>query len=569
MKMKKNATLRKLGMILAVALLFSALAVPVWADGEGDTPPNPDNTVADNSTEGAQPTEPAAQTPAQQEDTATGDDTSSDSGNTSENDLTITPKTSDMGSGDDKNDGSNSTDGGNSDPGPIPDTLSAGEVYVTGYTVTTSGHPNESGTELQRIETGQKCRILISVADTRFKNFTSKDAIFDYMGLERNQDGSLAEDFVNAKISSTSFASPSLGDIYITREDFSEGALKYTIIMNDIAYVGGENKLSVDISYTRSSLPLVTVSQAISQCADASAEGTKDSALVLTSASYGGGSVEAGQDFTLTVDVLAPDKYAGAENVKVIITPPEQFTSASGSTMVYVGDLKPGATRQVTFQLNASATAQSGSYAIAVNVTGTSMANGAAAPSDQMSVTVPITQPERFEISRTDLPEYLSMGEEGYASVSFVNKGKGTIYNVSAEITGEGITTTEGNLYVGNVASGTESSADFTIQTSQSGTLSAVLTVTYEDEKGNVKELTKDFSMTVEEMNMGGDDMGFDPGFDPMPMPEEPQGMPVWGWILIGVGVLAVGGGAAFVIIKKKKAKKKAAQLTEDDDEDI
>ena len=57
-----------------------------------------------------------------------------------------------------------------------------------------------------------------------------------------------------------------------------------------------------------------------------------------------------------------------------------------------------------------------------------------------MPVTVPIVQPERFEISRTDFPEYLSMGEEGYASVSFVNKGKGIIYNVSAEITGDGIT---------------------------------------------------------------------------------------------------------------------------------
>ena len=69
-----------------------------------------------------------------------------------------------------------------------------------------------------------------------------------------------------------------------------------------------------------------------------------------------------------------------------------------------------------------------------------------------MPVTVPIVQPERFEISRTDFPEYLSMGEEGYASVSFVNKGKGIIYNVSAEITGDGITTTEGNQFIGNIA---------------------------------------------------------------------------------------------------------------------
>ena len=278
--------------------------------------------------------------------------------------------------------------------------------------------------------------------------------------------------------------------------------------------------------------------------------------------------MEAGRDFTLTVDVLAPAKYAGAENVKVIITPPEQFTASSGSTMIYVGDLAPGASRQVTFELNASAVAPSGSYSINVSVSGT--AASGAAPADQMSVTVPVTQPERFEISRTDLPEYLSMGEEGYAYVSFVNKGKGTIYNVSAEITGEGITTTEGNQYIGNVQSGSESSADFTIQTSQAGNISALLTITYEDEKGNIKELTQDFTITVEEMYMGGMDDFYPGDFGDIDvMPEENTGMPVWGWILIVLGVLAAGGGAAFFIIKKKKAKQKAAQLTEDDDEDI
>ena len=57
---------------------------------------------------------------------------------------------------------------------------------------------------------------------------------------------------------------------------------------------------------------------------------------------------------------------------------------------------------------------------------------------------------------------------------------------------------TEGNQFIGNIASGTESSADFTIQTANAGTLNGLLTVTYEDEKGNAKTLTKEFSMTVE-----------------------------------------------------------------------
>ena len=81
--------------------------------------------------------------------------------------------------------------------------------------------------------------------------------------------------------------------------------------------------------------------------------------------------------------------------------------------------MKPGASTQVTFQLNASAVANGGSYNITVNVSGNS-ASDSAALTAQMPVTVPIVQPERFEISRTDFPEYLSMGEEGHASVSFL-----------------------------------------------------------------------------------------------------------------------------------------------------
>ena len=98
--------------------------------------------------------------------------------------------------------------------------------------------------------------------------------------------------------------------------------------------------------------------------------------------------------------------------------------------------------------------------------------------------------------------------------------------------------------------------------------VNGLLTVTYEDEKGNAKTLTKEFSMTVEEMQMGGDDtMGG--GMDTMvPMEPEPTGVPVWVWIVVGVGVVAAVV-VVLVVLKKKKAKRRAAQLMEDDDEDI
>lgn len=452
-----------------------------------------------------------------------------------------------------------------------------GGPVVTAYTVL-----NSSGQEIQRVEAGQKCRIVIAVVDPRIAVSDSKLVTGTDAEGKPTQDtvsktpeeiaaekaALLSALAVNVKVTSTgSFASPSLGDISttsLTADKLTSRGLEYAIILNDITYLGGDNKLSLDISYTNYAVALASVTQAISQCVGAQESTGEAGALVITSTSYGGGEVEAGSDFTLTVDVLASKGTASIDNVQVALTLPEHITVTNGSSDIFLGDMKPNTSQQASFQLSASAVAPSGSQNISVTVTSTTEGAGAS-----KTVVIPISQPERFEISRTSFPEYLSMGEEGYASVAFVNKGKGTIYNVSAEISGEGFTTTEGSQFVGNVASGTESSADFTIQTSESGTLTGMLTVTYEDEKGNEKTLTKDFSMTVEEMNMDpGMDPGFDPGFEPMPEDGAQGGMPVWGWILIGVGVVAAGV-VVLIVLKKKKAKKRAAQLMEDDDEDI
>ncbi|MFQ9680106.1 MAG: hypothetical protein ACLRZH_08430 [Ruthenibacterium lactatiformans] len=96
----------------------------------------------------------------------------------------------------------------------------------------------------------------------------------------------------NIKITSTaSFASPSLGDITTTTfaaDKVGAAGLQYAIILNDITYLGGDNKLSFDLAYNDNTRQLKSMSQPISQCVGSSTEGAKASALVVTSASYGG-----------------------------------------------------------------------------------------------------------------------------------------------------------------------------------------------------------------------------------------------------------------------------------------
>lgn len=505
MKQATNFAGKLLAVCLALVLAASMLAVPAWADNGNST------GAGDSST-----TPPAS-----------------------------------------------SDDGGSSG-------ITSGTPYITGYTVTPQ--LGVAG-ELQRIQPGQKCCIIVSICDPRFTKIPGDEAHNNALQKMMEQA------FPNVKITSTyNFASPSLGDIQIggfaygknnsSGAPWEAGPLEYHVSFNDITYLGGSNKLSFDVSYSgQQGLELVNLSQNISQCVGATnVEGGKASAIVVRSAGYGGGSVVAGQQFTLTADVFVTAGTTGAENVAVSLTLPEQVTVVSGSSQIFVGNMAAGESTSVNFLLNASATAAAGSANITINVNGNAASDGAALTTT-MPITVPIVQPERFEVSRTDFPEVINMGEETYGSVSFVNKGKGTIYNVSAELRGEGFTTTEGNQFVGNVASGTESSADFTISPTQAGSINAQLVITYENEQAEEKTITKDITFTVEEMSF--EDPGMMPGMGDMPTEPTQTGMPLWAWAVIVV--LAAGVVATVVVIVRKKIKKRKEneKLMEEDDEDI
>lgn len=505
MKQATNFAGKLLAVCLALVLAASMLAVPAWAD---------------------------------------------DGNNTGTGDPGTTPPAS-------------SDDGGSSG-------ITGGTPYITGYTVTPQ--LGVAG-ELQRIQPGQKCCIIVSICDPRFTKIPGDEAHNNALQKMMEQA------FPNVKITSTyNFASPSLGDIQIggfaygknnsSGAPWEAGPLEYHVSFNDITYLGGSNKLSFDVSYSgQQGLELVNLSQNISQCVGATnVEGGKASAIVVRSAGYGGGSVVAGQQFTLTADVFVTAGTTGAENVAVSLTLPEQVTVVSGSSQIFVGNMAAGESTSVNFLLNASATAAAGSANITINVNGNAASDGAALTTT-MPITVPIVQPERFEISRTDFPEVINMGEETYGSVSFVNKGKGTIYNVSAELRGEGFTTTEGNQFVGNVASGTESSADFTISPTQAGSINAQLVITYENEQAEEKTITKDITFTVEEMSF--EDPGMMPGIDDMPTEPTQTGMPLWAWAVIVVLVAGVVVTVVVIVRKKIKKRKENEKLMEEDDEDI
>lgn len=442
--------------------------------------------------------------------------------------------------------------------------VSMGDLYIAGYSVV-----DDLGNAILYLTPDTHCKIVFLMVDGRIED-------------TQVPQGTDLKTYIHITPTSKAFSACSNGDIWLDREASVDGKLTYSLTFNDIAYLDStaqDNVLSFNVSVINNStpgapeafanIPLTTVSQAIGQCSKNQDEtvtsGAKPTVMVKDS-NYGGGNIAAGQNFTLTLTSYNTSRSTAISDVVTTITLPQTLTLAAGSNTVLTEAVPAGGSYQTTFTLQAQSSAETGVANVTVEYRYYIKGTDEQLTSSQL-ITVPIVQPDRFSFTSMDLPTEIYAGEENTITVNYVNKGKGILYNLTAEISGN-INNPGQQQYLGNLNSGTEGSADFTIQTDQPGTVSGTITLTYEDVNGNEKKQTQDYSLTVSEMpsydEMPGMDMD---AMGDMDMPQ--QGMPVWGWVLIGVGVVAALV-VVVVIVKKKKAKRRAELLAEDnDDEDF
>lgn len=430
---------------------------------------------------------------------------------------------------------------GTATPTPTPAPV-GGSPYVTAYTV-----QNSDGTEIQKLAAGQKCQIVIGICDPR------------YSAVPTAVDGN--GNIANAKITSTaSFASPSLGDIRCTTPKMSESGLRYSIVFNDISYIGGSSTLSFDLSYAAQDTALTSMSQAISQCTSASGTtSTIQPTVMVQSSSYGKDFVSAGETFTLDLTSYNTSSTAAISNVVTTLTLPDKLTLAGGSNSVMTSGVAAGGSFANQFTLMAQPGAETGIANITVTYTYYTASSEAQLTSSQI-ITVSIRQPDRFSFSSMDIPSEMYTGEENTVSVGFVNKGKGILYNVQAEISGN-LSNPGQAQYLGNLQPGAEGSVDFNLTSDTAGTVSGTVTITYEDLAGNQTTQTKEYSVTILEMTPVDTGMPVDPGVTPDVTTQ--SGMPWWGWLLIAVAVVV-----AIVVTVNQLKKRKARKLRELEEED-
>jgi hypothetical protein len=441
---------------------------------------------------------------------------------------------------------------GSSESVPPPDSLE-----ITGYTITKRG---VDGAFTGSILKGDVVTVEVSFLDTRIKNGVVTPV---------------------AAINTASFSLWNSSDIKLPGQVAAgTGGCSYTIRFENTVYTGTGTSFAFDISYAGTAYPSVLKDIPFNKAVPSEKETTdpakpstdKTTGFVLKDARYGDGSIYAGQAFVLSASILATNGVSAVENVSVSFAPPEQLTLSDGSSVVYVGTMAPGASAPVSLTLLPNANITEGSYTVSIKVNGVNQKTGEAVTAD-MTVSIPILQPERFEIFNTKLPTDLTAGMDdgmGFGSITLVNRGKGAVSNVSVEVIGNGLSTDEGRQYIGNVNGGEQKTADFNIQAAEPGSVDALVVVSYENVRGEQKTLEQAFQVNVMEgMDPGMVDPGMiDPGMDPGMEGEGAGGIKPWMWIVIGAAAAAA---VSIVLLRRRKKRLAAAEAAldyTDDDED-
>lgn len=171
---------------------------------------------------------------------------------------------------------------------------------------------------------------------------------------------------------------------------------------------------------------------------------------------------------------------------------------------------------------------------------------------------------DRFEISSVTPPDMLIAGEEGYATVIVINKGKEAAGNVSVTVLGDNLSNNGYTEYYGAVAPNSKAEIEVPITPASSGDISFKLMVSYEDTKENVKELEKEMTVTATSYD---EPVGPIDPIDPMepvdPNPSE-TGLSPLAIALIVAGSLIVVLVVVSIVVKRVRARR-----NEVEDEDL
>ena len=286
--------------------------------------------------------------------------------------------------------------------------------------------------------------------------------------------------------------------------------------------------------------------------------------VILSKYNYGGSSVAAGSSTNLSFSFTNTSKTIKIENVMVTVTGGQDLMLNGSTNTFYFESVAASGSKTVTVPMKAAQLISASAQEVQIAVTYEYVdQNARKSGNATLSLSVPLYQPDRFEMSEPTSSYTGYVGEETSLTIDYVNKGKSAINNVEATISGD-IDTPTAYQRVGTIDGGKNGTIAFAVTPQLEGENQVKIVITYEDSNGNTKERV--FEATVEAM-------AYEP-VDPVdpdePIDPEPTSTFPWKYVIIAV-VAALIVLLIVLRIRKKKAKQKAEQALWDkwDEEEL
>lgn len=353
--------------------------------------------------------------------------------------------------------------------------------------------------------------------------------------------------------------------------------LTFKVQINDLVYTGTGNTITFNLVYVvdgqRYNRPFSIRVDGCVPYVDSGNDNTDDDDedveldpltphIIVSQYDYGDAQVSAGNTIDLALTISNTSRHYDLDNIVMKITTGDGFAITSSSNTYYFDSLNVNENITKTISLQASPSAEAQSYPINIEFSFQYIANDKrVSGTSSESISIPVTQLDRFSVNEIQTPTSIYVGDEYEVSVNFVNLGKNVVYNVTAQLEGNMQNSGE-RSFIGNVASGTEDSADFYITPTQAGTIEGQIVISYEDSNMNVKQVSKPFTIQVDEYPV------YDTGFDDMPVidpvPQEPESPFTLQNILLFLVFAGVTGATGYMTVLRIKAKR-----SEFDDEDL
>ena len=287
--------------------------------------------------------------------------------------------------------------------------------------------------------------------------------------------------------------------------------------------------------------------------------------VILSKYNYGGSSVAAGSSTNLSFSFTNTSKTIKIENVMVTVTGGQDLMLNGSTNTFYFESVAASGSKTVTVPMKAAQLISASAQDVKIDVTYEYVdQNARKSGNATLSLSVPLYQPDRFELSEPKTSYTGYVGEETSLTIDYVNKGKSAINNVEATISGD-IDSPTPYQRVGTIDGGKNGTIAFAVTPQLEGENQVKIVITYEDSNGNTKERV--FEATVEAMAYEPTDPGMD---DPGMIDPEPASTFPWKYVIISV-VAALIVLLIVLRIRKKKAKQKAEQALWDkwDEEEI